>query len=77
MLQCVSCETFWFYRFSEYVNWSGGPDDLTSWYSPLTPAEAESVEAGGATDFLVSRPSWMDDNGQIRKVAGAPDHPRS
>lgn len=77
LLKCESCGTFWFYRFSERVNWDGGPDDQTSWYSPLTDDEAQSVLAQGNLVFLLSRPSWMDDNGDLRRVAGAPDRPRS
>jgi hypothetical protein len=80
--QCASCETYWFYRFHEYVNWSGGDDELTSWFTPLT--EDEGGLLRHATDrgnvdlsFLKTRPSWMDDKDGVRRVNGEPDHPWS
>jgi hypothetical protein len=80
--QCESCGRFWFYRFHEYVNWSGGNDDLTSWYSQLTPEEGERLRDTtdpGQVDLSVplTRPSWMDDAAGVRRVDHAPDHPLS
>jgi hypothetical protein len=81
LLQCGSCRTFWFYRFNEYVSWSGD-DDLTSWYTQLTTAEGERLRdttdpSGEDVSFLRARPSWMDDAQGVRRVDGAPNHPYS
>jgi hypothetical protein len=80
--QCASCGTYWFYRFHEYINWSGGEDDLTSWYTALTTDEGERLRDTTDRDaedlsFLTTRPSWLDDNDGVRRVNGAPDHPWS
>jgi len=40
---CTSCTTYWFYRFNEYVNWHGGDDDLTSWYTRLSTDEGANL----------------------------------
>lgn len=40
--RCESCGQYWFYRFSEYVSFVG-PDELTTWWTPMTAEEAESV----------------------------------
>ena len=72
--RCTACGSYWFYRFHEYG------DDTTSWYTPLSPAEAEQLltDPGGVDlAFLKSRPSWMHDDDGVRRVDGAPDHPWS
>jgi hypothetical protein len=71
ILQCEACQAFWFYRFSERINWEAGRDDQTSWYTRLN----DEHEADGDRVFLRTRPSWMDDNGNIVRVAGAPEGP--
>ncbi|WUD70952.1 hypothetical protein OG937_04295 [Streptomyces sp. NBC_00510] len=80
LLCCTGCRTFWFHRFHEYPDWSGGGDDLTTWYTRLTPAEGERLRDAAdpsAEDlsFLRTRPGWMDDARGSRRVDGAPDHP--
>ncbi|MDX3072560.1 hypothetical protein ACIP98_19225 [Streptomyces sp. NPDC088354] len=80
LLRCGACLVFWFHRFHEYPDWSGGNDDLTTWYSPLTTAEGERLRdstdpSGEDLSFLRSRPSWMDDARGVRRVDGAPDRP--
>lgn len=82
LLRCTTCQTFWFYRFHEHVDWSSGDDDLTSWYSRLTTTEGERLRdttdpSGEDISFLRTRPSWMDDAQGIQQVDGAPDHPYS
>ena len=79
---CTSCGTYWFYRFHEYVNWYGGEDDLTSWFTPLTKEEGErlldAAEPGREDlSFLATRASWIDDKDGARLVRGVPDHPWS
>ena len=80
-LRICACGTYWFYRFSEYVNWSGGHDDLTSWYTRLNPEEgtmlAHTDRASVDLGYLRDRPSWIDDRDGLRLVSGAPDHPAS
>ncbi|NUS74173.1 MAG: hypothetical protein HOQ05_12305 [Corynebacteriales bacterium] len=82
LLRCATCASFWFYRFHEYTNWSGGDDDLTRWHSPLTAIEGERLrDTNDPTkedlSFLRERPSWMGDDRGVRWVNGAPDHPFS
>ncbi|MDI2129639.1 hypothetical protein [Yinghuangia seranimata] len=79
LMRCASCGAYWFYRFHEYPDFATGDDDLTSWWSPLTADEgallhhAERFE-GVDLGFLRTRRSWIDDNGAVGKVPGAPDH---
>jgi hypothetical protein len=80
--QCASCGTYWFHRFHEYVNWSTGGDDLTSWFTALTDEEGaklRNVTDGHGEDlsFLTTRPSWRDDRDGAQRVDGAPDRPWS
>ncbi|MFF7209699.1 hypothetical protein ACFZAU_04060 [Streptomyces sp. NPDC008238] len=80
LLSCTGCRAFWFHRFHGFIDWSGGGDDLTTWYSRLTPEEGERLRdvadpAAEDLSFLRTRPSWMDDARGPRQVAGAPDHP--
>ncbi|GAA3943352.1 hypothetical protein Aau02nite_49580 [Amorphoplanes auranticolor] len=82
MGRCIcACGTYWFYRFNEYVNWAGGHDNLTSWYTRLSPAEGATLAHTDRTTtdlgYLRQRPSWMDDRDGVRVVPGAPDHPAS
>jgi hypothetical protein len=79
VLRCGRCRTFWFYRFHEHVDWSGGGDDLTSWYTQLTVAEGERLRdttdpSGEDISFVRNRPSWMWDAHGVRRVGGAPTH---
>lgn len=81
LLRCTACRTFWFHRFHEFPDWSGGgADDLTTWYSRLAADEGERLRDAAAPaaedlSFLRTRPSWMDDARGSRRVDGAPDHP--
>ncbi|GAB3879153.1 hypothetical protein ACFQ1S_17865 [Kibdelosporangium lantanae] len=80
VLRCTRCETFWFYRFNEYVDYAGGDDDLTSWYTQLTTAEGERLRdttnpSGEDTSFLRNRPAWMHDARGTQRVGDSPDHP--
>jgi hypothetical protein len=78
---CTCCKTYWFYRFSEWVNFSGGDDDLTSWYTRLTTDEGTTLAHADRNTvdlaYLRARSSWMDDRDGARRVDGAPDHPAS
>jgi hypothetical protein len=81
LMRCGRCQAPWFYRFHEYVTFTG-PDDLTSWFTRLDDEEAERLqvaEDGTAVDldFLETRPSWMHDDRGPRQVPGQPSHPWS
>jgi hypothetical protein len=77
--RCAACGGYWFYRFHEWTDWASGTDELTSWWTPLTPDEGERLAGEGDHDlgFLRGRGSWMSDDAGVRKVDGAPDHPWS
>jgi hypothetical protein len=78
--RCAACGGYWFYRFHEWTDWASGQDELTSWWTPLTPAEGERLAAGEASEelgFLRGRPSWMSDAAGVRRVEGSPDRPWS
>ena len=77
--QCQNCEGYWFYRFSEYVNFDGGDDDITVWYSPITADEAQIIigsEGRPDLSFLRNRPSFVKDDRGIHRTGGQPDKPR-
>lgn len=76
--QCQSCGGYWFYRFAEYVSFHGD-DDITVWYSPVTPEEAKTIiESTDRPDlsFLLNRPGFMKDDNGVTRTAGQPDRPR-
>lgn len=78
LLQCESCGRYWFYRFHEFVDFSGGDDDITDWYSPLTDEEAAAIISAAERPnlaFLTTRPSLMIDGEGVQRVAGQPDEP--
>ena len=74
---CTQCGQYWFHRFFEIMKFDG-PDDQTVWYSPVNPEEARRIlQTEGRPDltFLLTRPSFEDDNGSVRRVSGQPDKP--
>jgi hypothetical protein len=80
--RCASCGTYWFYRFHEYVTWSAGGDEVTSWFTRLTEDEGERLRRTTDRDaedlsYLTTRASWIDDANGVERVTGAPDHPWS
>lgn len=80
LCQCQSCEAFWFFRFHEYVNFDGGDDDLTVWYSLLTPEQGQLILQAAERpdlDFLARRPSFVKDDQGVRRVEGQPTYPWS
>ncbi len=80
LCQCQNCGTYWFYRFHEYVNFSGGDDDLTVWYSLLTPEQGRLIlDSADRPDlsFLSERPSFMKDDSGVQRVHGQPIYPWS
>jgi hypothetical protein len=78
LCQCRNCEAYWFWRFHEYVDFSGGDDDLTVWYSRLTSEQGKLIlEATERPDlpFLSDAPSFVKDRAGVRRVTGQPTHP--
>ncbi len=73
VVQCA-CEAYWFHRFHEWSNFDG-PDDLTTWYTRLTAAEAERLLTADKPDlgFLPTKPSIMVDANGVQRVDGQPD----
>jgi hypothetical protein len=77
LLRCKTCGLYWYHRFLEIMKFDG-PDDQTSWYSPVTEEEAQYIlKTEGRPDlkFLLSRPSFIEDAGGVRRVSGQPDKP--
>jgi hypothetical protein len=77
--QCQSCGAYWFYRFHEHVTFVGD-DDLTVWYSFLTPEEGTRIlEARDRPDlsFLSEKPSFLEDGQGVKRVQGQPIYPWS
>jgi hypothetical protein len=75
--QCRSCEACWFYRFHEHVSYQGD-DDITQWYTRVTPDEALSImqaETRPDLSFLSERSSFMIDRHGVSKVDGQPTEP--
>lgn len=76
--RCSACATFWFYRFHEHVDFSGGDDEITIWYTQLTQEEAQRIlGATGRPDlsFLTGKPSFVKDDQGVRRVGGQPTQP--
>ena len=78
--QCRKFKTYWFKRFYEWVNWSGGDDEITTWYTKLTGDEAKIIlQAEKRNDldlsYLKDRETIMDDRGSIKIARGQPDSP--
>ena len=77
--QCQNCGGYWFYRFSEYLSFNNGGDDITVWYSPITTDEAQVIiesESRPDLSFLRNRPGFMKDDQGVHRTGGQPDRPR-
>jgi hypothetical protein len=78
--QCRKCKTYWFKRFYEWVDWSGGNDEITTWYTKLTEDEAKIILQTKERkeldlSYLEDRESIMDDGSSLRNTKGQPSHP--
>lgn len=77
LVRCKTCGAYWYHRFLEIMHFDR-PDDQTTWYSPVTPEEAQRIlDTEGRPDlsFLLTRPSFEEGNQMIRRVSGQPDKP--
>jgi len=77
LYQCKTCGAYWFHRFLEIIK-SEGPEDQIVWYSPVTKEEARRIlDAEGRPDlsFLLTRPSFQEDDRGVYQVPGQPDKP--
>ena len=78
LCQCQNCGAYWFWRFHELVNFSGGDDDWTVWFSRLTPEQGKLIlEAQERPDlpFLSTAPSFVKDAAGVRRTTGQPTYP--
>ena len=78
LCQCKTCGAYWFWRFNEWVNFSGGDDDWTVWYSGLTPEQGKLImEAQARPDlsFLSAAPAFRKDATGVARVKGQPTYP--
>jgi len=78
--QCRKCKTYWFKRFYEWVDWSGGDDEITTWHTKLTEDEAKIIlQAKKRNDldlsYLKDRETIMDDGSSIKITKGQPTSP--
>jgi hypothetical protein len=78
--QCRKCKTYWFKRFYEWVDWSGGDDEITTWHTKLTEDEAKIILQAKKRndldlDYLKDRETIMDDGGSVKITKGQPTRP--
>ena len=76
--QCASCGAKWFHRWHEFMNFDGGPDEVTDWYTRITEEECRNLlAADGPVDFgfleLGRRPALCVDEQGAREVVGQPE----
>lgn len=60
------------------MNFSGGDDEITIWYTQLTEEEAQRIlDATDRPDlsFLSTKPSFVKDDQGVRRVVGQPTYP--
>ena len=77
--RCVSCGANWFHRWHEMVDFDGGDDSMTDWYTRITDEESHTlVSADGHPDLgfleLGKRPSICVDETGARELGGQPGH---
>lgn len=78
LMQCRTCGAYWFYRFHEHVDFSGGDDAITAWYSPVTQEEATQImQSDQRPDltFLQHRPALIEDEHGVRRTIDQPTEP--
>lgn len=78
--RCASCGAHWFHRWHEMMNFDGGNDSMTDWYTRITDEESRAlVSAEGRSDLgfleLGKRPAVCVDEDGSRKVMGQPEEP--
>ena len=78
--QCRKCKTYWFKRFYEWIDWNGGDDEITTWYTKLTENEARNIIQAKKRNeldlsYLKDRETIMDDRGSIKITKGQPTSP--
>jgi len=78
LCRCQNCGAYWFWRWHETINFSGGDDDLTVWYSRLTPEQGRLIlEAKERPElkFLSDAPTFIENRGVVRQTTGQPTGP--
>ncbi len=78
--RCVECSSYWFRRFHEWENWSGGSDDLTTYYTRISDQESKIIISANNREelnlsYLEKRESIVDENGNISVTKGQPSYP--
>ena len=77
--QCASCGAYWFHRWHEMIDFDGGDDSMTDWYTRITEDESRTLmSANGRPDLgfleLGKRPSICIDEQGARETGGQPGH---
>ena len=77
VMRCRNCGAYWFYRWLESMNFSGGDDEISEYYTRLTPEEARAVLDAAEPDlgFLLRKPCICKHEGGVVRTDGQPDHP--
>jgi hypothetical protein len=78
--RCASCGVNWFHRWHEMMNFDGGADFMTDWYTRLTDEEGRTLAAAeGRPDLaflgLGKRPAICVDEDGAKEVTGQPEWP--
>ncbi len=77
--RCASCGASWFHRWHEMIEFGGGADSITSWYSRISEDECRALLATETRPDLAflglrTRPAIQVDETGICEVMGQPEH---
>ena len=77
--RCASCGAHWLHRWHEMINFDGGDDSMTDWYTRITDEECRTLlSAEDPVDYgflgLGKRPALCIDERGTREVLGQPEH---
>ena len=74
--RCASCGATWFHRWHEMIDFDGGEDSMTDWYTRITDEESRLLVSGDAHPDLglSKRPAICIDEQGTNEVMGQPEH---